>query len=70
MINTGQYIIYYYNNKGSKLKDIAETCNKLTDARELAEETLESSEDLWYNAVSYTIDRRLINSLDEESLWK
>jgi len=64
MIDTGNYLIQYYNKKGTKLKSLTEEAFTLMGAREVAEEAKESTNETWADVVSYTIDRRLANSLD------
>ena len=60
MVKTGDYLILYYNRLGTKLRGFKDYAETLTDAKEMAEETLLLEKDV----CSYTVDRRLYNSMD------
>lgn len=65
---SGDYTIYFYNRLGGKIKHL--TCifsGGVTFAREHAENILkqQDSPDENFKAVSFAIDRRVFNSLDE-----
>jgi hypothetical protein len=59
---TGQYIIFYYDRYGGKLK-YKNHARSFTEAGKKAEDFLLATPE----ASSYTIDRRLFNSLDPEA---
>ena len=63
-VETGEYIITYYTRKGAKLRSITETADTYISAREIGEESIASQEEDWLHATSYTIGRRMYNSLD------
>jgi hypothetical protein len=59
---TGQYIIYWYDYYGGRLR-YKETAETLTEATTMAKLFLAANAE----TKSYTIDRRLFNSLDSEA---
>jgi len=63
---TGDYIIQYYTKRGKKQKDFTEVhTGSLMESKELGEETIESQgKDPLIH--SFTIDKRIVNSLDKE----
>jgi len=67
MTKTGNYIIQYYSDIGSKIKNLTETSNSLTDSIDMAEETIIVEEAMSKGVIprSFTVDRRVFNSLDE-----
>ena len=65
---SGDYIIYFYNRLGAKIKHMTwEFSGGVTFARAHAEEAMkrQDSPDENFKAVSFAIDRRVFNSLDE-----
>jgi len=73
MIKTGDYITYFYNKKGGKIKDLTEvTTQGLEDAKEMGEETIiiEEAVGSVIQPVSFSIDRRIYNSTDEKGTWE
>lgn len=65
---TGDYTIYFYNRLGARIKHMTwEFSGGVTFAREHAENVLkkQDSPDENFKAVSFAIDRRVFNSLDE-----
>jgi hypothetical protein len=65
-IKTGDYIINYFNHYGARLKDLQDSAECLQFAQDKAESRIVSGD---FNGehcmpVSYTIDRRIENSLD------
>lgn len=65
---TGDYIIYFYNRLGAKIKHMTcEFSGGVTFAKEHAEvvRKTQDSPDENFKAVSFAIDRRVFNSLDE-----
>ena len=62
IIETGEYVINFYNKYGSRLKDERMTSNGIIAARVSAEIGAGKIKD----AKSYTIDRRIFNSIDKE----
>ena len=73
MIEQGDYVTYFYTNKGAKIKDLTEvTTLGLEDAKEMGEETIiiEHTLDHEPKPETFTIDRRIYNSADEgKSKW-
>jgi hypothetical protein len=69
-IITGDYIVKIYDNYGTRIKELDATTRSLRDAEELGLQLLTQSEttDGRYPS-SYTIDRRLTNSLDPKAKW-
>jgi hypothetical protein len=63
-IGTGQYIIIYYTKKGAKLRDLTEYPENLQAAKEIGDESVACTNGVWDEVASYTVDRRLHNSLD------
>lgn len=66
MIKAGQYIIQYYNRVGTKIKDLTGPSDTYTNSKEMGEETIalaEEGEDV--KPTSFTVDRRLYNSMDK-----
>jgi len=71
-METGDYILYYFDHKGSKLKDLTETCScGLVGAEAIAEDMIFAYKvkGTYPLPVSYAIDRRVINSTDEVKSW-
>ena len=66
MTKTGDYIIQYYSDIGSKIKNLTETSDSLTDSINMAEETIIVEEAIGKEVIpkSFTVDRRVFNSLD------
>ena len=66
VLNTGEYLIKYYTRVGSKIPELTETALSIMAAKEMAEETIIIEEALnsGHNPVSFTVDRRVYNSLD------
>lgn len=66
MLETGEYLIQFYNRVGARIKDISEVETTLTGAREAGEDTI-ILEEIYKDsrAVSFTVDRRIFNSLDK-----
>jgi hypothetical protein len=66
-INTGDYIITYYNKYGSRLRDLTESAPCLQQARDTANRRLFdpddiSKQDSHHLPTAFTIDRRIDNS--------
>jgi len=69
MIESGEHLIQFYTKKGAKIKDLTEvTSQGLIDAKEIAEETIiiEKALESEMQPASFTIDRRIFNSLDNQ----
>lgn len=67
-VKTGDYIISYFNHYGARLKDLQDSAECLAMAEDKAESRLQVGDDYkreHYIPVSYTIDRRVKNSLDK-----
>ena len=72
MLNTGGYKLAYYNKYGTYLKHIKQTGSAFTFTIKSADKFLKKSRkkhkkeggDVKLVPVSYTIDRRIFNSLD------
>jgi hypothetical protein len=69
-INTGDYIVKIYDNYGTRIKELDAATRSLRDAEELGIQLLVQSvaTDGRYPA-SFTIDRRITNSLDPKAKW-
>ena len=63
MTETGEYTITFYNRKGSKLRDKTLVVGYLTQARERGREERAADKEL----ASFTVDRRVYNSMDDSS---
>ena len=61
MIETGNYIIQYYTEKGQKLKDITELATSYMDAKAAGSDIKFAREEV----DSFTIDLRMFNSKDK-----
>ena len=71
-MNTGDHIIYYYDHRGTKIRDLTETCScGVMGAEAIAEDMLVAYKirEQQPLPVSYTIDRRLRNSTDKVKTW-
>ena len=67
-VKTGDYIISYFNHYGARLKDLQDSAECLAMAEDKAENRLQAAGDFngeHYLPVSFTIDRRVKNSLDK-----
>jgi len=72
VLNTGGYRVLYYNKYGTYLKHIKQTGANLTSTVRSSDKFLKKSRkkhkkmggDVKLVPVSYTIDRRIFNSLD------
>ena len=62
-LTTGQYLLRVYDRYGSPLKDHDEIYPHMTAAQEAGRAKLDD------HIVSYTIDRRIANSLDRGALY-
>jgi hypothetical protein len=65
-LNTGEYKVDYYDGYGSKLRDMTETAVSLDESHTVAKARLDTTltdGDL-ATAKSYTVDRRIFNSLE------
>jgi hypothetical protein len=60
-IETGKYIVTFFDNRGGKLRDIEEIGDRIVDCRKLGALVVSLKNN---NAVSFYIDRRIFNSLD------
>jgi peroxiredoxin len=67
-METGSYIVYFFNRYGTKLKDSTQFADSLMDARKLGAEVLAGAEgfDRTHKPVSFAVDRRIYNSLDSQ----
>lgn len=65
-LEAGEYNIKFYNRKGSLLRDHTRTGKCLTQSRESALNFIDLDDNI---AVSFTIDRRVFNSLDNLGRW-
>lgn len=65
-MRTGDYKINYYNRYGKRLKDFDDYAESIQDAKRKAFLLIESCNinDEHSSPVSYSIDRRVFNSLD------
>ena len=66
MITTGNYEVVFYNRYGTKLKELSVEQRCYTEARALGVSTIQDSQEKEdrLKPSSYTVDRRLYNSLD------
>lgn len=66
MITTGNYQVIFYNRYGTKLKGLSIEQACYTEARNVGAETVRDSKEKEgrLKPASYTVDRRLYNSLD------
>lgn len=75
MINTGDYVIQFYNRVGARLKDREDKRDSLSSAKKQGTyiTTLAASSkstEASYRPTSFTIDRRIFNSSDNEDTWE
>lgn len=63
-LNTGDYLLRHYNRYGQPLKQYDQLHRCLTEAQEAGVSAL-GNDDI----TSFTVDRRLFNSLDERKAW-
>ena len=66
-IKTGEYIISYFNHYGARLKDLQDSAECMAMAEDKAESRILAGDFSGEHCmpVSYTIDRRIKNSLDK-----
>ncbi len=66
MIPTGNYEVVFYNRYGAKLRDLTTEQRCYTEARAFGVKVVRESEEPEdrLKPASYTVDRRLYNSLD------
>ena len=72
MTKTGDFVIKYYNHYGSALKSLATNSVNMTISHEIAKAFIlcdanKNNEDDHAVAASYTVDRRVYNSLDKDN---
>ena len=72
MINTGEFVIGYYNHYGSRLKTLNQVCSNLVISHQIAKDFIQcdtnvKNQDEKMVACSYTLDRRIYNSLDRSN---
>jgi peroxiredoxin len=67
-METGSYVVYFFNRYGTKLKDLTEFADSVMAAKELGQEILTTSNEIvkLHKPVSFAIDRRIYNSLDSQ----
>ncbi len=65
-LKTGDYKIEFYDEYGGKLRDHIEHRSCLADARKIGREIIN---DQATGAVSFSVDRRVFNSLDNLDKW-
>lgn len=67
-LETGSYVVYFFNRYGTKLKDSTQAADSLLAARSLGVEVLSGAEgfDKMHKPVSFAVDRRIYNSLDSQ----
>lgn len=76
MIKTGDYIVQYYNRYGGRLRDLSTTAESLMASEQMGKDRCVTPQDGWTIAenhsqpVSFTVDRRILNSLESEGCWK
>ena len=63
-IQTGDYLIHYFTHNGTHLKELEQSATSLRMAQDLAESRLKAAGGLPL-PVSFAIDRRVYNSLDQ-----
>ena len=71
-MDTGDYIIYYYDHRGTRIRDLTETCScGIVGAEAIAEDMLVGYKILDQQPlpVSFAIDRRCRNSTDTVKTW-
>ncbi len=61
-IETGDYKVFFYDKYGRKMKGFEGGATTNVAAKQLGVETIDFDEE----AVSFTIDRRVFNSLDKD----
>lgn len=72
ILKTGDYLLRFYTKAGSHLKGCDCTAKSFQEARQAAEDDMEldrfkPNPD---GISSYTIDRRIFNSLEESGSWE
>ena len=72
MIESGEYLVQFYSRKGTKIRELTEKVTSLTEARALGEDILilEHHLEKVPLAVSFTVDRRVHNSIDKQDTWQ
>ena len=66
-IKTGEYVISYYNKYGAKLKYLQDRATNLGMAKDIANRRvfdIVDQADIHYLPTSFTIDRRIVNSME------
>lgn len=66
-VNTGDYIVTYYNKYGAVLKDLTDTAKTLEQAKDMGERRQFNVEDIsqtetHHLPVAFTVDRRIYTS--------
>jgi hypothetical protein len=67
-METGSYIVYFFNRYGTKLKGLEIPADSVMAAMEAGHDLLRTSPetDKWHKPVSFAVDRRIFNSLDSQ----
>jgi hypothetical protein len=67
-METGSYIVYFFNRYGTKLKGLEIPADSVMVAMEAGHALLKSTpeSDKMHKPVSFAVDRRIYNSLDSQ----
>ena len=65
-IENGEYCIKFYNKKGGRLKDYTDYSYGILASIDIGNVTIDDSSN---NCISFTVDRRIYNSLDKRTKW-
>lgn len=62
--STGQYRVRFYDHYGRALKDLDHIAESITASQDYGDDIIGQGQ-----AASYTIDRRIYNTLDKRGKW-
>lgn len=71
MIETGEYLVAFYNRYGGRLRNKESICTTFTGSVAKGRKVVAKSKGgKNHRACSFTVSRRLFNSLDNETTWE